>query len=115
MLPVVASGCPLLNYPAYPPRAAESNCQRCPRCLMPSPARTRREPWLMILSGLVCLFCILQAWCPLPGSDDFWAHAAVGRWIWQNGQVPDHSLFLWTASEPWVAHSWLGELALYHL
>lgn len=40
------------------------------------------------------------------GFDDFWNHAAVGRWILENKQFPHETLFLWTARQPWVAHSW---------
>src|SRR5207247_607574 len=46
---------------------------------------------------------------------DFWAHAAVGRWVWQTGQVPDRTLFLWTASEPWVYHGWLSQVTFFGL
>ena len=42
-------------------------------------------------------------------------HAAVGCWIWQHGQARSHTLFLWSDSEPWIAHSWLSELVLYGL
>ncbi|MBV9123615.1 MAG: hypothetical protein JO112_09675 [Planctomycetes bacterium] len=49
------------------------------------------------------------------GAEDCWAHAAVGRWIWEHRQVPRHTLFLWTVSnsEPWVAHAWLSQLMTY--
>jgi hypothetical protein len=62
---------------------------------------------------LLALFRSLMAWRLIPGTDDVWAHAAVGRWIWDNQRIPRHSLFLWTSEEPWVAHSWLSALALY--
>src|SRR5437016_37438 len=76
-----------------------------------------RVPWLRPLWILLALLCVCQvgAWCPLVGTDDFWAHAAVGRWTWQHGEVPHHTLFLWTTSEPWVAHSWLSQVMLYAL
>jgi hypothetical protein len=74
-----------------------------------------RNPWLVAMLALLGVVLAARAWCPLVGSDDFWAHAAVGRWIWQHGDVPRHTLFLWSATEPWVAHSWLGELGLYAL
>ena len=38
-----------------------------------------------------------------------------GTLDWQNQQVPRHTLFLWTAHEPWVAHSWLSGLVFYGL
>ena len=42
--------------------------------------------------------------------DDFWNHAAVGRWILENRQFPHETLFLWTAKQEWVAHSWGTQL-----
>ncbi len=44
------------------------------------------------------------------GYDDFWNHAAVGRWILENKQIPHETLFLWTAKQSWVAHSWGTQL-----
>lgn len=73
----------------------------------------------VVLPGLYPLFllalCAAFAWRPLTGSDDFWAHAAVGRWIWSHAQVPSRTLFLWSADVPWVAHSWLSQLVFYGL
>ena len=42
------------------------------------------------------------------GGDDFWAHAALGRWALDNHQVPRATLFLWSADIPWIFHSWLS-------
>jgi hypothetical protein len=67
------------------------------------------------LAGLLLLFAGLLGWRPLPANSDFWGHAAVGRWTWQSGRAPDHTLFLWTASEDWVYHSWLFQLLSYGL
>jgi hypothetical protein len=64
---------------------------------------------------LLLLLCAAYAWRPIGGYYDFWAHAAVGRWSWSHASVPNQSLFLWSASSPWVAHSWLSELFLYGL
>jgi hypothetical protein len=38
-----------------------------------------------------------------------------GRWIANHMQVPRQTLFLWSESSPWVAHSWLSELLFYGL
>ncbi len=46
------------------------------------------------------------AWQPLGGGDDFWAHASIGRWILENGQIPRQTLFLWSETIPWIAHAW---------
>jgi hypothetical protein len=65
---------------------------------------------------LLLLLVAAYAWRPLEGGSDFWAHAAVGRWIVAHGRVPHAPLFLW--SEPhsiWVAHSWLCQLLFYNL
>ena len=64
---------------------------------------------------LTTLLCLVYAWRPIGGGFDFWAHAAVGRWIANHMQVPRQTLFLWSASSEWVAHSWLSELFFYIL
>ncbi len=46
------------------------------------------------------------AWRPLSGGDDFWAHAAIGRWILEQRRVPTETLFLWSENVPWIAHAW---------
>jgi hypothetical protein len=78
---------------------------------------TPPPPWAATAAYLALLAILgsLLAWRWLFGPDDVWAHAAVGRWIYENRQVPHCTLFLWSANEPWVAHSWLSELALYGL
>ncbi len=78
----------------------------------------RRLPTLayhLVLAGSVLALGVLLVWKPVLGRYDFWAHAAVGRWICENGRVPDRSLFLWTADEPWVYHSWLAQVVFYAL
>jgi hypothetical protein len=88
----------------------------------PSPA-SARGTWRGRLAALygVCLAALLlpivtvPAWKPWNGCSSLWLHAMVGRWIWQTGQVPDHTLYLWTASEPYVYHSWLAQLLFYGL
>jgi hypothetical protein len=65
---------------------------------------------------LLLAWCVLQAWWPLRGADDVWAHAAIGRWIWQHGAVPQHTLFLWGRPPiAWIYHSWLSQLLFYGL
>lgn len=56
----------------------------------------------------------MQSWRPLGAGYDFWAHAAVGRWIWDHKRPPTTGLFLWSNDGYyWVAHSWLSELLFY--
>jgi hypothetical protein len=69
----------------------------------------------ILLAGLVLTFGVMLVWRPILGWCDFWAHAAVGRWVCENGRTPDRSLFLWTADEPWVYHSWLTQVIFYGL
>jgi hypothetical protein len=64
---------------------------------------------VLLLGNFVTL-----AWKPLDVASAFWAHAAVGREIAEHG-IPRQTLFLWTATIPWVYHSWLTQLAFYEL
>ncbi len=65
---------------------------------------------------LVVLAAAMRACRPLNGGVDFWAHAAIGRWIWQNQQLPHETLFLWgSAPIEWIAHSWGTQLWFYAL
>jgi hypothetical protein len=80
-----------------------------------SSAWARLSPLDNLYLALLLALCAVLAWRPLYGNLDFWALAAAGRWAWQNGQVPRHTLFLWTASEPWVAHHWLTQVLFYGL
>lgn len=64
---------------------------------------------------LLIAVCFALAWRPITGGSDFWAHAAVGRWIAGHHQVPQRTLFLWGDSQPWIAHSWLSQVWFYTL
>lgn len=84
--------------------------------------RTRRSSirgffnWPNLCLGLLIVLCAALTWRPLQGVEDFWAHAAVGRWIAQNHSIPQQTLWLWsTAPQRWIAHSWLSEVFLYTL
>ena len=55
------------------------------------------------------------SWRALSGGVDFWAHAAIGRWIAQHHQIPHQTLFLWSGQSSWVAHSWLSQLFFYEM
>ena len=75
--------------------------------------------WTALFHGLLVVLVaalgVMIVWRPLPGWLDFWAHAAVGRGTWESGHVADRTLGLWTASEPWVYHSWLSQVIFYGL
>lgn len=47
---------------------------------------------------------------------DFWWHLRTGRWILEQGHIPRADPFSYTAyGKPWIAHSWLADIALYLL
>jgi hypothetical protein len=72
--------------------------------------------WPRIYNWSLLVLCAVLTWRPLEGGEDFWAHAAVGRWIWQSQSVPRETLWLWGASpQEWIAHSWLSEVFFYAL
>ena len=63
---------------------------------------------------LLFLFTAVATWRPLTGAEDTYAHAAVGRWIWQHQNVPHETLWLWGAVPmEWIAHSWLSQLTFF--
>lgn len=64
---------------------------------------------------LLIALCFGVSWRLLGGGSDFWAHAAIGRWIVQNASIPHHTLYLWSAHDDWIAHSWLSQLSFYAL
>jgi hypothetical protein len=70
--------------------------------------------WQRLYLPLLLVLCVAYAWRPIEGGFDFWAHAAVGKWIWTHEQPPRVGLFLWSEpNTPWVAHSWLSELLFF--
>ena len=72
--------------------------------------------WPRLYLALVLLLAAALAWKPLFSGVDFWAHAAIGRWIWIHGQAPRETLFLWGQTpQPWIYHSWLSQLVFYLL
>ena len=60
------------------------------------------------------LLACAWAWRPLGGGDDFWAHAAIGRYSWENG-VPTRTLWLWSADVPYIAHAYATGIWFYAL
>jgi hypothetical protein len=68
-----------------------------------------------MVGALLVLAAAGKACRSLTGGVDFWAHAAVGRWMWESGRWPSQTLFVWGAEPtPWVAHSW-GTQAIFAL
>jgi hypothetical protein len=63
--------------------------------------------------SLVCAVVVLFGLSPLAGSD-LWMHLILGRWIWTHGWVPSTDPFSYiTEGQPFIAHSWLAEVAFY--
>lgn len=47
---------------------------------------------------------------------DFWWHLRAGQWILEQRRIPHTDPFSYTAcGRPWIAHSWLADIALYLL
>lgn len=69
--------------------------------------------WLQ--AALFALLCAALAYQPLQARDDFWSHAAVGRWILSNNAIPRETLFLATAHQEWIAHSWGTQVGFFAL
>ena len=69
-----------------------------------------------LVAPALLIACFALSWRPLNADDDFWAHAAVGRWMWENHAFPAHGLFLWSSEPtPWIAHSWGAQTLFYAL
>jgi len=47
---------------------------------------------------------------------DYWWHLRTGQWILEEGRIPYTDPFSFTMQgQPWIAHSWLAEVAMYLL
>ena len=55
---------------------------------------------------LLLLLCALWSFIPIEGGDDFWAHAAIGRIVLDEGRIPKSTVYLWSADVPWVFHAY---------
>jgi hypothetical protein len=100
-------GSPKNRAPVVPGDSVRANPQRS------APGTTHVPAQAFFL--LVIALCVGLSAHPISSKLDTWAHAAVGKWIWEHKQVPDHALYLWSSTEPWVAHSWLSQLTFYAL
>src|SRR5512146_455699 len=71
---------------------------------------------ILQMLALACLFTGLAGLGIYGGTSiedpDIWWHVKVGDWIIQNNAVPHVGIFSRTAAtRPWVAYSWLAEVA----
>lgn len=76
---------------------------------------TKKSGWNVQRAYLPLLLLMIAGYSskPLAAGSDFWAHAAVGRWIIEHHQIPHHTLFLWSNNIPWIWHSWLSQVIFY--
>lgn len=69
--------------------------------------------------AIVTLFLILLLALSLQNrvtDPDLWWHLRTGQWILEEGRIPYTDPFSFTMQgRPWIAHSWLAELAMYLL
>jgi hypothetical protein len=70
---------------------------------------------VLALGSLLLAVVVLFGMWPLSGGD-LLMHVIVGRWIWQHGEVPRTDPFSYvTEGQPFIAHSWLAEVAFFLL
>jgi hypothetical protein len=70
---------------------------------------------VLFVTFLLALFPVWQSLQPKLDEDTWW-HLAVGRYVVEHRAVPQHDPFSRIGQEqqiPWVAYSWLHEVALY--
>ena len=76
---------------------------------------SRSESWLR--AGTVAAAIPLVALITFvpPGTNDLWLNAALGRIIWNSGEIPHTLLFPFTEASqfPFTAHEWLSSVTLY--
>ncbi|MBN1484008.1 MAG: hypothetical protein JXA37_04745 [Chloroflexia bacterium] len=68
---------------------------------------------------VIAYFCVLLLALSLQnrgGDPDFWWHLRTGQWIVEQGSIPQQDDYSYTAQgQPWIAHSWLSDVAMYLL
>jgi hypothetical protein len=59
------------------------------------------------------MIAIVAAFTSSVQDPDFWWHLRVGRWMLENGRLPDHDLFTYTATNHvWIDHEYLSEVLI---
>ncbi len=65
---------------------------------------------------MVLVAMILNGWSFGLIDYDYYWHVATGRWVWENGRLPQTDPFSWTfQGQDWIAHEWLFQLIIYGL
>lgn len=80
------------------------------------PQKTTSGYVSLSLMTFVILFILLllRSQTAALNDPDTLMHITIGKWILQNGSVPDHDVFSFTRSgAPWVPHEWLSDIVLY--
>ncbi|MGA8004533.1 MAG: hypothetical protein WCA17_00380, partial [Burkholderiales bacterium] len=76
---------------------------------------SRSESWLR--AGTIAAAIVLVALITFvpPGTNDLWLNAALGRIIWNSGEIPRTLLFPFTEASqfPFTAHEWLSSVTLF--
>ncbi len=84
----------------------------------PAPASSYRSKTIVdrLIGALPIAALVVVAVFALRRLDDFdtWWHLASGRWIVQNGRVPDHDVLSFTVPQnEWINLQWLYDVLLY--
>lgn len=86
-----------------------------------SPGQSGERWWKEIRPqvAIVALFFVLLLALSLQNrvaDPDLWWHLRTGQWILEEGRIPYTDPFSFTMQgRPWIAHSWLAEVAIYLL
>ncbi len=81
------------------------------------PSAPDRIQTILRLVMFATLYAIPVVVCLQPGVDwDWWWHLRTGQWVIEHGAVPVNDPFsIFGQDRPWVAYSWLFEIAAYGL
>lgn len=71
-----------------------------------------RFSWPLLAGLLTFVYLMSNGRYMLRDGDTFW-HIAIGRWMIENGAIPDSDPLSHTMrGTPWIAHEWLSQLVL---
>ena len=81
------------------------------------PALSSSGAWLRAGTVAAAIVAVAVITFVPPGTNELWLNAALGRLIWQSGEIPRTLLFPFTEASqfPFAAHEWLSSLTLYFL
>ncbi|MGA8049368.1 MAG: hypothetical protein WCA09_04225 [Burkholderiales bacterium] len=84
---------------------------------MTSLVANKKETWLRAVTAAVAIVVVALLTFVPPSTNDLWLHAAIGRIIWTQGEIPHTALFPFTEASQYTfhAHEWLSSVGLYLL